>query len=71
MIYHDFNAESINHVFFIYLILVKHNKITQGVVNCGDNAPDIDLFTLEGKPAKLFSQITEGQPLIILAGSGS
>jgi hypothetical protein len=49
--------------------LVKHNKITQGLVNQGQCAQDIKLFTLDGQPTTLFSQMTPGQPLVLLAGS--
>jgi len=48
---------------------VKHNKITQGLVNQGQCAKDVKLFTLDGQPTTLLSQIIPGQPLILLAGS--
>ncbi|CAF1081965.1 unnamed protein product [Rotaria sp. Silwood1] len=50
---------------------VKHNKVTQGLINQGQCARDVDLYTTEGQPTNLFSQITAYQPLIILAGSAS
>ncbi len=52
-------------------LLVKYNKITQGVINQGQCARDVNLYTTDGHPTTLFSQITTGQPLIILAGSTS
>jgi hypothetical protein len=52
-------------------LLVKYNKITQGVINQGQCARDVNLYTTDGQPTTLFSQITTGQPLIILAGSTS
>jgi hypothetical protein len=55
----------------VHLFLVKHNKVTQGLVNQGQCARDVDLFTLEGCPVTLFSQISAGQPLVVLAGSTS
>ncbi|CAF2412893.1 unnamed protein product [Rotaria sp. Silwood2] len=48
---------------------VKYNKISQGVVQQGQCARDINLYTTDGQPITLFSQISAGQPLIILAGS--
>jgi hypothetical protein len=48
---------------------VKHNKITQGLVNQGQCAQDIKLFTLNGQPTTLFSQMNPDQPLVIFAGS--
>ncbi|CAF0965830.1 unnamed protein product [Adineta steineri] len=48
---------------------IKHNKITQGLVNQGECARDVKLFTLDGQPTTLFSQIISDQPLILLAGS--
>jgi hypothetical protein len=50
---------------------VKHNKITQGLVSQGQDARDVNLYTIDGHSTTLFSQITAGQPLIILAGSTS
>jgi len=50
---------------------VKYNQISQGVVNQGQCARDVDLYTTDGQPTTLFSQITAGQPLVILAGSTS
>ena len=55
----------------MYFFLVKYNKITQGLINQGQCARDIDLYTTDGHPTTLFSQIITGQPLIILAGSTS
>ncbi len=52
-----------------FIVLVKHNKITQGLVLEGQCAQDVKLFTLDGQPTTLFSQIIPGQPLILLAGS--
>lgn len=49
--------------------LVKHNKITQGVVNQGQCAIDVDLYDLNGEKTSLFQQIKDDQPLVILAGS--
>ncbi|CAM2712197.1 unnamed protein product [Rotaria socialis] len=46
---------------------VKYNRVSQGLVNCGDSARDIHLFTLEGHSTTLFSQISAGQPLRINA----
>ncbi|CAF3338629.1 unnamed protein product [Rotaria sp. Silwood2] len=48
---------------------VKYNKISQGVVQQGQCARDINLYTIDGQSTNLFSQILAGQPLIILAGS--
>ncbi|CAF0970137.1 unnamed protein product [Rotaria sordida] len=50
---------------------VKHNKVTQGLVNCGESVQDVDLFTMEGHPTTLFSHMSADQPLIVLAGSTS
>lgn len=50
---------------------VKHNKTTQGLIEQGQCVRDVNLFTLEGQPTTLFSQITAGQPLVLLAGSTS
>jgi len=50
---------------------VKHNKVTQGLVNCGQNVRDVDLFTIDGHPTTLFSQLSADQPSILLAGSTS
>ncbi|CAM4917617.1 unnamed protein product [Rotaria socialis] len=50
---------------------VKHNKVTQGLINQGQCARDVELYTTEGQPMNLFSQIQGDQPLIILAGSTS
>ncbi|CAF4442888.1 unnamed protein product, partial [Adineta steineri] len=50
---------------------VKYNKITQGIVNQDQCARDVDLYTTDGHPTTLFSQMSTGQPLIILAGSTS
>ncbi len=64
----------IKNIYFspcISFFLVKYNKITQGVISQGQCARDIDLYTTDGQPATLFSQISAGQPLIILAGSTS
>ncbi|CAF2120360.1 unnamed protein product [Rotaria magnacalcarata] len=44
---------------------VKHNKITQGLVNQGQCAIDVKLFTLNGQSTTLFSYITAEQPLRI------
>lgn len=51
--------------------LVKHNKTTQGLVSTGQCARDVNLFTIEGQPTTLFSQMVDGQPLVLLAGSTS
>jgi len=48
---------------------IKHNKITQGVVNQGQCAIDVDLYDLNGEKTSLFHQIKDNQPLVILAGS--
>ncbi len=48
---------------------MKHNKITQGIINQGQCAQDVKLFTLDGQSTTLFSQIIPGQPLVIFAGS--
>lgn len=53
----------------LFLFLVKHNKVTQGLVNQGQCARDVDLYTRDGQKTNLFSQITAGQPLVIFAGS--
>lgn len=50
---------------------IKHNKITQGLVNQGQCARDVKLFTLNGEPTTLFSQIKDDQPLVLLAGSST
>jgi hypothetical protein len=55
--------------YILFFFLVKHNKITQGLINQGQCAQDVKLFTLDGQPTTLFSQITPGQPLVLLAGS--
>jgi hypothetical protein len=54
---------------FIFWFLVKHNKITQGLVHQGQCVQDLKLFTLDGQPTTLFSQIIPDQPLVLLAGS--
>ena len=54
-----------------YPFLVKHNKITQGVVSQGQPVHDVNLLTLEGHPTTFFSQIPANQPLVVLAGSTS
>ena len=56
-------------VFIIDFFLVKYNKVTQGMINQGECARDVDLWTLDGQPTNLYSQITAGQPLVLLAGS--
>ena len=56
-------------VWLLLLLLVKHNKITQGLVNQGQCAQDIELFELDGQPTSLFAQISPGQPLVLFAGS--
>ncbi|CAF3393471.1 unnamed protein product [Rotaria socialis] len=48
---------------------VKYNKISQGVVQQNECARDVNLYNTDGQPTTLFSQISAGQPLIILAGS--
>jgi len=53
------------------LISVKHNKITQGLINQGQCARDVKLFTLDGEPTTLLSQIKANQPLVLLAGSST
>lgn len=53
------------------MFLVKYNKVTQGLINQGQCAQNVDLFTLEGHHTTLFSQISAGQPLVVLAGSTS
>ena len=53
----------------IFSVLVKHNKITQGLVDQGQCAQDVKLFTLDGQPTTLFSEMTANQPLVIFAGS--
>lgn len=58
------------HLNFLF-ILVKYNKITQGIINQGQCARDVNLYNTDGQPTTLFSQISTGQPLIILAGSTS
>jgi hypothetical protein len=57
--------------YFYYSLLVKHNKVTQGLINQDQCVRDVDLFTLEGHPTTLFSKISAGQPLVVLAGSTS
>jgi hypothetical protein len=56
---------------FSFSFIVKYNKITQGIIKEGDCARDINLYTPDGQPTTLFSQISSGQPFIILAGSTS
>ena len=50
---------------------VKHNQITQGVVQQGQCARDVLLYTTEGCPTSLFAQISSDQPLLVIAGSTS
>ncbi|CAF5096436.1 unnamed protein product, partial [Rotaria magnacalcarata] len=50
---------------------VKHNKTTQGLISQDQCARDVDLYTTEGQPRNLFSQITARQPLVILVGATS
>ena len=63
------NLNIIEHKFNFFGFLVKHNKITQGLVSQGQCAKDVKLFTLDGQSTTLFSQIIPGQPLVLLAGS--
>lgn len=51
--------------------LVKYNKVTQGLVNCGQSVRDVDLVNLEGHQTSLFTQISNESPTILLAGSTS
>jgi len=60
------NEPSVKEAFY-----VKHNKATQGLINQGQCIRDVNLFTPEGLPTTLFSQISAGQPLVLLAGSTS
>ncbi|UJR21523.1 hypothetical protein I4U23_024608 [Adineta vaga] len=48
---------------------IKHNKVTQGLINQGECARDVNLYTLDGQLTNLFSRINADQPLIIVAGS--
>ena len=57
--------------FLLCSFLVKYNRVTQGLVNVGQCARDVDLFTIDGQPTTLFSQISTNQPSLILAGSTS
>ncbi|CAF1479003.1 unnamed protein product [Rotaria sordida] len=50
---------------------VKHNRITQGLINQGQYAQDVNLYNLDGQPTNLFSQISVGQPLVVLTGSST
>lgn len=50
---------------------VKHNRITQGVVQQGQCARDVLLYTTEGSPTSLFAQLSSDQPLLMIAGSTS
>ncbi|UJR12345.1 hypothetical protein I4U23_016522 [Adineta vaga] len=50
---------------------VKYNKISQGQINQGQCTRNVDLYTPDGQCTTLFTQITAGQPLVILAGSMS
>jgi hypothetical protein len=61
--------ESYNRSFHFFL--VKHNKITQGLITQDQCVRDVDLFTLEGDHTNLLSHIPAGQPLVLLAGSTS
>ena len=65
----QFNTDDIQNALFFSSALVKHNKITQGLINQDDCAQDVKLFTLDGQATTLFSQITANQPLVIFAGS--
>jgi hypothetical protein len=53
----------------LFIVIVKHNKITQGLINQGQRAQDVPLMMLDGQSTTLFEQIDHEQPLIILAGS--
>ena len=53
------------------LRLVKYNQITQGLVNQGQCARDVALYTPEGELTSLFSQLVPNQPLVVVAGSTS
>jgi hypothetical protein len=55
----------------LFISSVKHNKITQGQINQGQCARDVDLYTTDGRLTSLFSQIINDQPLLIVAGSTS
>ena len=55
----------------VFLLLVKYNQITKGLVHQGQCAQDVELYTPDGQRTSLFSQISAGQPLIVLAGSTS
>ena len=50
---------------------VKYNRVTQGLVNCGESARDVGLYTLDGRPTTLFEQLSTDQPTLIIAGSTS
>jgi hypothetical protein len=75
--YHDVNA--LRTAFYRFpdelavkeAFYVKHNKATQGLINQGQCIQNVNLFTPEGHPTTLFSQISAGQPLVLLAGSTS
>lgn len=54
---------------FDSVALVKHNKITQGLVNQGQSAIDVPLYSLDGEATTLFKQMHPDHPLIIFAGS--
>ena len=80
MIKEAFYGKLSNTIFFLEIcyctdhrsmFLVKHNKITQGQVNQGQCARDVDLFTPDGQCTTLFAHMTASQPLVILAGSTS
>jgi hypothetical protein len=75
--YHDVNAlrtalhrfpndPAVKEAFY-----VKHNKVTQGLVNQGECIRDVELYTIDGQITNLFSHIPVDQPLILLAGSTS
>jgi hypothetical protein len=55
----------------LFLSLVKHNKISQGQINQGQCARDVELYTTDDRLTSLFSQITNDQRLLIVAASTS
>lgn len=66
----DFFNFYFTSIFFSFH-LVKYNQITQGTVEQDQFIRDVQLYTPDGQPTTLFSQISANKPLVILAGSTS
>jgi hypothetical protein len=50
-------------------LYVKYNRSEQGLLNVGDNIPDVALSTLNGSSVKLSDYMSASRPLVLVAGS--